>query len=346
MKAAVFVEPGKMEVKEMPKPKIEKPTDAIIRIVRACVCGSDLWWYRGISKRESGSLVGHEAIGIVEEIGKDVVAIHPGDFVIVPFTHGCGRCAPCRAGFDGSCLNPTEGANGGYQGEYLRFEHANWALINIPGKPEDYTDAQLNNFLTLADVMATGYHSAVSAEVKKGDAVAVIGDGAVGLCGIIGARLLGASRIILLSHHEDRAKLGREFGATDIVSERGADAVKKIMELTNGVGVDAVQECVGATSAIEQAGKIARPGAVIGRVGVPQTEPSSNTLFWKNIGLRGGIANVTTYDKNILLRAVLEAEIDPGKVFTKRFDLDHIQDAYEAMDKREAIKSLIIVSDK
>ena len=241
MKAAIFVEPGKMEVKEMPKPKIEKPTDAIIRIVRACVCGSDLWWYRGISKRESGSLVGHEAIGIVEEVGKDVVAIHPGDFVIVPFTHGCGRCVACRAGFDGSCLNPTEGANGGYQGEYLRFEHANWALIKIPGKPEDYTDAQLNNFLTLADVMATGYHSAVSAEVKKGDTVAVIGDGAVGLCGVIGARLLGASRIILLSHHEDRAKLGREFGATDIVSERGDDAVKKIMELTNGVGVDAVQ---------------------------------------------------------------------------------------------------------
>ena len=189
MKAAIFVEPGKMEVKEMPKPKIEKPTDAIIRIVRACVCGSDLWWYRGISKRESGSLVGHEAIGIVEEVGKDVVAIHPGDFVIVPFTHGCGRCVACRAGFDGSCLNPTEGANGGYQGEYLRFEHANWALIKIPGKPEDYTDAQLNNFLTLADVMATGYHSAVSAEVKKGDTVAVIGDGAVGLRGVIGARL-------------------------------------------------------------------------------------------------------------------------------------------------------------
>ena len=243
-------------------------------------------------------------------------------------------------------MNPTEGANGGYQGEYLRFEHANWALIKIPGKPEDYTDAQLNNFLTLADVMATGYHSAVSAEVKKGDTVAIIGDVAVGLCGVIGAGLLGATRIILLSHHEDRAKLGREFGATDIVSERGDDVVKKIMELTNGVGVDAVQECVGATSTIEQAGKIARPGAVIGRVGVPQTEPSSNTLFWKNIGLRGGIANVTTYDKNVLLRAVLEAEIDPGKVFTQRFAINHIQDAYEAMDEREAIKSLIIVSDK
>lgn len=194
--------------------------------------------------------------------------------------------------------------------------------------------------------MATGYHSAASAEVKEGDTVAVIGDGAVGLCGVIGARLCGAKRIIFMSHHEDRAKLGREFGATDIVSERGDDAIKKVMGLTNGVGVDAVQECVGAVSAIEQAGKIARPGAVIGCVGVPQTEPSSKTLFWKNIGLRGGIANVTTYDKNILLEAVLDGEINPGKVFTKRFDLDHIQEAYEAMDKREAIKSLVIVADK
>lgn len=346
MKAAIFVEPGKMAVKEIDKPKIEKSTDAVIRILRACVCGSDLWWYRGIAKRESGTTVGHEAIGIVEEIGDDVTAVHPGDFVIAPFTHGCGHCAACRAGFDGSCLNPTEGANGGYQGEYLRFEHANWALVKIPGKPEDYTDAQLNNFLTLADVMATGYHAAASAEVKQGDTTVVIGDGAVGLCGVIGARLRGASRIILMSHHEDRAKLGREFGATAIVSERGEDAVKKVMELTNGNGADSVLECVGATSAIEQAGQVARAGAVVGRVGVPQTEPSSNTLFWKNIGLRGGIASVTTYDKDILLDAVLKGEINPGKVFTKRFDLDHIQEAYEAMDKREAIKSLIIVADK
>lgn len=346
MKVAIFEEPGKMSVKEMDRPEIKKPTDAIIRILRACVCGSDLWWYRGIAKRESGSSVGHEAIGIVEEIGSDVTAINKGDFVIVPFTHGCGKCAACRAGFDGACLNPTDGPNGGYQGEYLRFEHANWALVKIPGKPEDYTDAQLNNFLTLADVMATGYHAAVSAEVKAGDTTVVIGDGAVGLCGVIGARLRGASRIILMSHHEDRAELGREFGATDIVSERGDDAVKHVMELTNGAGADSILECVGATSAIEQAGQIARPGAVIGRVGVPQTEPSSNTLFWKNIGLRGGIASVTTYDKNILLDAVLKGEINPGKVFTKRFDLDHIQEAYEAMDKRAAIKSLVIVADK
>lgn len=345
MKAAVFMEPGKMEVHDVPMPKIEKPTDAIIKIVRACVCGSDLWWYRGISKREHGSLVGHEAIGVVQEVGDDVKDIQPGDFVIAPFTHGCGHCAACLAGFDGDCMNQEAGGNGGYQGEYLRFTNANWALVKIPGKPSDYSDEQLNDLLTLADVMATGYHAGASAEIKKGDTVVVIGDGAVGLCAVIGAKLQGATKIISMSHHEDRAKLAREFGATDIVAERGDDAVKKVMELTNGNGADAVLECVGAVSAIEEAGKLARPGAIIGRVGVPQTEPSSNTLFWKNIGLRGGIASVTTYDKNVLLDAVLKGEIHPGKVFTKRFKLDDIQKAYEAMDKREAIKSLVIVSE-
>lgn len=242
-------------------------------------------------------------------------------------------------------MNQEAGGNGGYQGEYLRFTNANWALVKIPGQPADYTDEQLNDLLTLADVMATGYHAAASAEVKEGDTVAVIGDGAVGLCGVIGAKLRGAKRIISLSHHEDRAKLAKEFGATDIVAERGDDAVKKVLELTDGNGVDAVLECVGAVSAIEQAGKLARPGAIVGRVGVPQTEPSSNNLFWKNIGLRGGIASVTTYDRNVLLDAVLKGEIHPGKVFTKRFSLDDIQKAYEAMDKREAIKSLVIVSE-
>ena len=194
MKAAVFMEPGKMEVHEVEKPTIQKPTDAILKIVRACVCGSDLWWYRGIADREKGSLVGHEAIAIVEEVGSDVKDVKPGDFVIAPFTHGCGHCAACLAGFDGNCMNQEAGGNGGYQGEYLRFTNANWALVKIPGQPSDYTDEQLNDLLTLADVMATGYHAAASAEVKAGDTVAVIGDGAVGLCGVIGAKLRGAKR--------------------------------------------------------------------------------------------------------------------------------------------------------
>ncbi|APX71736.1 zinc-dependent alcohol dehydrogenase family protein [Companilactobacillus allii] len=345
MKATAFIEPGKVEVKNVEKPKIEKPTDAVIRILRACVCGSDLWWFRGISKRDANTLVGHEAIGIVDEVGSDVTDVKKGDFVIVPFTHGCGHCAACLAGFDGNCMNQEAGGNNGYQGEYLRFTNANWALVKVPGSPSDYSDETLNSLLTLADVLATGYHAAASAEVKPGDTVVVMGDGAVGLCGVISAKLRGAKRIIAMSRHEDRQKLALEFGATDIVEERGDEAVSHVMELTDNNGADAVLECVGTEQSVDTATKVARPGAIVGRVGVPQkAEMNTNNLFWKNIGLRGGIASVTTYDKNILLDAVLSGKINPGKVFTKRFELDDIQSAYEAMDKREAIKSLVIVS--
>lgn len=346
MKVATFIEPGKMTVTEAPVPNIQKDTDAIIKIVRACVCGSDLWWFRGISKREPNSYTGHEAIGIVETVGNAVTSVKAGDFVIVPFTHGCGKCAACRAGFDGNCTNMEPGGNAGYQGEYLRFTNADWALIKIPGQPSDYSDDVLNSLLTLADVMATGYHAAKTAEVKTGDTVVVMGDGAVGLCGVIGAKLLGATRIIAMSRHADRQALAKEFGATDIVAERGDEAVEKVMALTNGAGADAVLECVGTEQSVETAVNVCRPGAVIGRVGVPQkSEMNTNALFWKNIGLRGGVASVTTYDKELLLEAVLTGKINPGKVFTKRFNLDDIQAAYEAMDKREAIKSLVIVSE-
>lgn len=346
MKVATFIESGKMTVTEAPVPEIQKDTDAIIKIVRACVCGSDLWWFRGISKREQNSYTGHEAIGIVETVGNAVTSVKSGDFVIVPFTHGCGKCAACRAGFDGNCTNMEPGGNAGYQGEYLRFTNADWALIKIPGQPSDYSDDVLNSLLTLADVMATGYHAAKTSEVKAGDTVVVMGDGAVGLCGVIGAKLLGATRIIAMSRHADRQALAKEFGATDIVAERGDEAVEKVMALTNGAGVDAVLECVGTEQSVETAVNVCRPGAVIGRVGVPQkAEMNTNALFWKNIGLRGGVASVTTYDKELLLDAVLTEKINPGKVFTKRFNLDDIQAAYEAMDKREAIKSLVIVSE-
>ena len=347
MKAAVFIEPGKVEVKEVPKPQIDGDNQAIIRIVRASVCGSDLWWYRGISERQTDTFIGHEAIGVVEETSADVDNIQVGDFVVVPFTHGCGHCVACLNGFEGDCLNRKSGDNGGYQAEYMKYEPANSGLVKIPGKPEDYTDAQLASFQTLSDVMATGYHAAQNAEVKPGSTVAVIGDGAVGLCGVIGAKLLGASKIILLSHHEDRAELGKAFGATDIVDTRGDEAIQDVLKLTKeNAGADAILECVGANSAIEQAGQIARPGAVIGRVGVPQSEPKSNQLFWKNVGLRGGIASVTKPDKEVLLQAVLDGEINPGQVFTKSFDLDHIEDAYEAMSNRQVIKALLVISDK
>ncbi|MGH2328902.1 zinc-dependent alcohol dehydrogenase family protein [Streptococcus uberis] len=346
MKAATFIEPGKMVITEREKPIIEAPTDAIIKIVRACVCGSDLWWYRGISQRETGSYAGHEAIGIVESVGETVTNVQAGDFVIVPFTHGCGQCAACKAGFDGNCTNHVPGKKIGYQSEYLRYTNADWALVKVPGQPSDYSDDKLNSLLTLSDVMATGYHAAKTAEVKEGDTVVVMGDGAVGLCGVIAAKLLGAKRIIAMSRHKDRQELALEFGATDIIAERGDDAVEKVMALTNQEGVDAILECVGTEQSVDTAVKIARPGAIVGRVGIPQNpEMNTNNLFWKNIGLRGGIASVTTFDKEVLLEAVLNDKINPGKVFTKSFTLDDIQLAYEAMDKREAIKSLVLISD-
>ena len=243
MKATIFVEPGKMKIENIDKPKINGEDQAIIRVVRASVCGSDLWWYRGISEKEKGSTAGHEAIGVVEEVSEDVKNIKVGDFVIVPFTHGCGHCAACKACFDGDCLNHSSGSSS-FQAEYLLYLSASWGLVKIPGKPEDYSDDMLKSLQTLADVMATGFHAAKTAEVKQGDTVIVMGDGAVGLCGVIGAKLLGAKRIIAMSRHEDRQKLAIEFGATDIVAERGEAAVNKIMELTEA-GADAVLECVG-----------------------------------------------------------------------------------------------------
>lgn len=288
-------------------------------------------------------MVGHEAIGIVEEVGSEVTNVAVGDFVIAPFTHGCGHCAACLAGFDGNCLNAPAGGSA-YQAEYLLFNNADWALVKVPGDSKSFSDEMLNSLLSLADVMATGYHAAVSAEVKTGDTVVVMGDGAVGLCGIIGAKLLGAKRIIAMSRHADRQKLATEFGATDIIAERGDEAVARVMELTDG-GADAVLECVGTEQSVDTAVKVGRPGAVVGRVGVPQkSDINTNNLFWRNIGLRGGIASVTTYDKSVLLNAVLSGKIEPGKVFTQSFSLDDIQSAYEAMDQRTAIKSLVKVS--
>ena len=342
MKAGVFVEPGRVEVNnEVPIPKVEGENEAVIRVLRACVCGSDLWWFRGINPRPHGSFTGHEAIGVVEEVGSAVTTVKKGDFVIAPFTHGCGWCAACQAGFDGNCLNAPQEMNAGYQAEYVRFKNAGWALIKVPGEASDYTDADLNSFLTLADVMATG-----SAEVKEGDTVVVMGDGAVGLCGVIAARMRGAKRIIAMSRHVDRQELALEFGATDIVAERGDEAVAKVMAMTHGSGADAALECVGTQLSLDTAAKVCRPGAIVGRVGVPHGEDvDTSILFWKNVGLRGGVAPVTTYVRNILLPAVLNGTIHPGKVFTKRFTLDQIQEAYDAMDRREAIKSLLVIHD-
>ena len=346
MKAAVFVEPEHVGVREVERPRIEKPTDAIVRVLKACVCGSDLWWFRGISERPHNTLVGHEAIGIIDEVGADVHDMKPGDFVIVPFTHCCGHCEACEKGYDGNCFNMEPGGNAGYQAEYMRATWAGTALIKIPGTPADYTDEQIASLLALSDVMATGYHAAWSSRIEPGDTVVIYGDGAVGLCAVIGAKLLGAGRIIMMSRHEDRAALAREFGATDIVPERGDEAVARIMEMTNGAGADRVLECVGSEQSIDSAVRSGRPGAYVSRVGVPHDNSIDvNALFWRNVSLTGGIASVATHDKSTLLKAVLDGEINPGKVFTASFDLDHVQQAYEAMDGRRAIKSMIDIAE-
>ncbi|MQS88971.1 zinc-binding dehydrogenase [Companilactobacillus mishanensis] len=346
MKDSVFVKAGKVAIKDSEKPQIQANDDVIIHVVRTCVCGSDLWSYRGFEDKDANSQNnGHEAIGIVEEVGSDITTVVPGDFVIAPFTHGCGHCAACLAGFDGNCQNHTDNFSSGVQAEYVRFQHGEWALVKIPGKPADYSDEMLNSLLSLADVMATGYHAARVANVQQGDAVAVVGDGAVGLCGVIAAKMRGARKIIAMSRHEDRQNLALEFGATDIVAERGEDGIAKVMELTNNSGADAVLECVGTELATDTAMKIARPGAIVGRVGLPhQPKMDMTESFGSNVSVAGGPASVTTYDKELLLKAVLDGDIHPGKVFTKQFDLDDIDAAYQAMTNREAIKSLIVVS--
>lgn len=344
MKSTIFVKPGKVEIKDIDMPTIQKDDDVIIKIVRTCVCGSDLWAYRGLDDvPENSENSGHEAIGIVTEVGSAITTVQTGDFVIAPFTHGCGHCAACLAGFDGDCQNHTDNFSNGVQAEYIRFQHGEWALVKIPGNPDDYSEEMLKSLLTLADVMATGYHAARVANVQKGDSVAVIGDGAVGLCGVIAAKMRGAKRIFAMSRHEDRQKLALEFGATDIIAERGDDAVAKVKELTNNAGVDAVLECVGSEQSNEEAMKLGRPGAIIGRVGLPH-EPKMDMAqsFYTNTIIAGGPASVTTYDKQVLLKAVLDGDIHPGKVFTKSFSLDDIDSAYQAMTNREVIKSMII----
>lgn len=345
MKSAIFMQPGKIAVENIEKPTIQAADDVIIHVVRTCVCGSDLWAYRGLEERANHSEnSGHEAIGVVESVGDDITTVQPGDFVIAPFTHGCGHCAACLAGFEGDCQNHQDNFSNGVQAEYIRFQHADWALVKIPGQPEDYSDAMLNSLLSLADVMATGYHAARVANVKTGDTVVVVGDGAVGLCGVIAAKMRGAKRIIAMSRHADRQQLALEFGATDIIAERGDDAIAKVMTLTNHAGADAVLECVGTELSNETAMRAARPGAIVGRVGLPHEPKMDMTAsFYNNTIIAGGPASVTTYDKQVLLKAVLDGEIHPGKVFTQRFKLDDIDAAYQAMTKREAIKALITI---
>ena len=347
MKAAIFRGEKNIELGTRPDPAIENPTDAIVRVVRGCVCGSDLWYYRGISQHKVGS-IGHEYIGVVETVGDDVKDLTVGDFVIAPFTYNDGTCPTCRAGFESNCVHGGafgDGEHDGGQGEKVRAPFADATLVKVPGAPEaGYTDEQLASFTALSDVMCTGYHAAVSAGVKEGAVVAVVGDGAVGLSAVLAAKKLGARRIFALSRHADRQAVAKEFGATDIVEERGDDAVEKVLRLTDGAGVDAALECVGTDQSIETAASITRAGGMIGAVGVPlYDEFEYKTLFWKNIGIKGGVAPARQYIPE-LLDDVLAGRINPGLVFDLTTDLDHVADAYAAMDERRAIKSLLTVS--
>jgi threonine dehydrogenase-like Zn-dependent dehydrogenase len=341
MRAAIFNGPGSVTVGDRPDPTIQQPTDAVVRVVLGCVCGSDLWYYRGESDHAVGS-IGHEFIGVVEDVGADVEGIRRGDLVIAPFMYSDGSCPHCQHGSTIACPAGGTFGNGeidGGQGEAVRVPLAGSTLVPVPGSGHD--DAMLRSLLTLSDVMSTGHHAAVSAGIQKGDTVAVVGDGAVGLSAVLAAHRLGADRIIALSRNPARQALGRSFGATDIVEARGEEATAAVLELTGGIGVDAALECVGTGQSIATAFAIARPGSTVGIVGVPHaadvpfTEP-----FFRNIGWRGGPAPARLYIPD-LLPDVLDGRIDPGKVLDYETDLDGIAEAYAAMDDRRATKSLI-----
>src|SRR3954462_8910312 len=342
MRAAIFHEPRRIEAGDRPDPSLQEPTDAIVRVVLACVCGSDLWYYRGDSEFAPGP-IGHEFIGVVENVGADVTDINKGDLVIAPFAFSDGTCPNCRHGITTACINggffPMNGDGG--QGEAVRVPLADGTLVAVPGT--GHSDEMLRSLLTLSDMMATGHHAAVCADVEAGQTVAVVGDGAVGLSGVLAAKRLGAERIIAMSRHQDRQELARTFGATDVVTERGDEAIEKVKELTDGVGVDAALECVGTGQAMETALGIARPGSTVGYVGVPHgVELRVERMFFGNVGVQGGPAPARAYLPE-LLGDVLDGRIDPGRVLDYETDLDGIADAYAAMDERRAIKSLVRV---
>jgi threonine dehydrogenase-like Zn-dependent dehydrogenase len=341
MLATVMYAAHDVRVVNVPDAVLIEPTDAVVRVTLACVCGSDLWPYRDMARTEGGQSMGHEAIGVVEAVGRSVSRIRVGDTVIMPFAYSDGSCHFCHEGLQTACVHGGFFGYGGFNGaqaEALRVPHADGTLFAL-GQAVD--PAQWASLLSLSDVMGTGHHAARVARVAPGRTAAVIGDGAVGLCGVIAAKRLGAERIILLGRHPDRIALGQEFGATDIVSERGDEAIARVMELTGGEGAHSVLECVGAEPSMATAVAIARPGGAIGRVGVPHYEgiPAGPT-FYKNVIVGGGPAPVRAYIDE-LLPDVLEGRIHPGRVFDRTVSLRDTPQGYQAMDRREAIKVLI-----
>jgi threonine dehydrogenase-like Zn-dependent dehydrogenase len=343
MRATIMYRAGDVRIENVPDAAIVNPTDALVRVTRACVCGSDLWPYKDMAPAEKGRAMGHEAIGVVDAVGGEVRRIKKGDFVVMPFAFSDGDCVFCHEGLQTSCVHGgffgyTEGV-GGAQAEAIRIPFADGTLFALPVREDDALAASL---LTLSDVMGTGHHAAVTARVSHGKKVAVVGDGAVGLCGVIAAKRLGAEQIILLGRHPARIALAKEFGATDIVSERGDEAVGRVQKISGGFGVHSVLESVGTEQAMLTALNITRPGGAVGRVGVPHYEgiPPSQPTFYKNITISGGPAPVRAYIKE-LLPDVLEGRIQPGRVFDRVVGIDEVPDGYRAMDKREAIKVMV-----
>jgi threonine dehydrogenase-like Zn-dependent dehydrogenase len=334
---------GDVRVEDVPDPKLEQPTDALVRVVRACICGSDLHPYHSMPASEQGSPMGHEFIGVVEDTGSDVATLQRGDLVIAPFAWSDNTCEFCREGLHTSCRNGgfwAAGGIGGGQAEAVRVPLADGTLVKAPVGEDS---ALIPSLLTLSDVFLTGHHAAVKAGVDPRTTVTVIGDGAVGLSAVLAAKRLGAERIILMGRHTDRTDLGREFGATDVVAERGAEGVERVRELTGGDGTHTVLECVGHMPAYEQAVGVVRAGGVISRVGVPQYEEAPvgfGSLFGRNITLTGGPGAQRPYIEE-LLPDVLEGRIEPGKVFDRTVGLDGVPDGYRVMDAREALKVLV-----
>jgi threonine dehydrogenase-like Zn-dependent dehydrogenase len=347
MLATVIHAARDIRVEEVPDPQLSTGGDAIVRVVAACVCGSDLWPYRGITPTNEPHRIGHEFVGVVEEIGPDVDQVKVGDFVIAPFYVCDNTCANCRNGVSTSCLNGGGWgsddkmgafADGG-QGERIRVPLADGTLAVVPGP---VSDDEIAGLLTLSDVMGTGHHAALRAGVGPGDSVAVVGDGAVGLCAVIAAKRLGATTIIAMSRHPQRQALARDFGATHIVEERGDAGIQRVRELTGGIGADRVLECVGTKESMDQALRSTRPGGMVGFVGVPNGGPELpiRQMFNRNVGVNGGVAPVRGYIEE-LLPDVRSGAIQPGRVFDLVLPLSEAAEAYAAMDERRATKVML-----
>lgn len=336
MRGTVLYGPGDVRFEERQDPKIIEPTDAIVRLPATCVCGSDLWPYRGLQPIDGPTPMGHEYCGFVEEVGSAVRNVRPGQFVVGSFATSDNTCPHCQYGYHSSCMQREFMLRA--QAPFLRVPLADGTLVPTPGIP---SDKLVPSLLATSDVLGTGWFAADAANVKPGSTVAVVGDGAVGLMGVLSAKLMGAERIIAMSRHASRQKLALEFGATDIVTERGVDGVARIKQLTKGIGADSVLECVGSQEAMMQSIQAARPGGAVGYVGVPhEMNLDGAQLFFTHVRLHGGPAPVRRYLPH-LIDLVLDGKINPGKVFDLELPLDRIAEAYKAMDDRRAIKALL-----